>query len=86
MKPTRIEELARSKGLTQEEVARQTSLTLSTVRRLWQDRGYKEDPRMSTLREIARVLGTSVDSLGYSEERESIPGNKMSLAGAGALA
>lgn len=85
MKPTKIEELARAKGLTQEEVSRQTSLTLSTVRRLWQDRAYKEDPRMSTLREIARVLGAPVDALGYSEQREQLPGNQMSLAGAGAF-
>lgn len=84
MRPTKIEELARGKGLTQEEIARQTSLTLSTVRRLWQDRDYSEDPRMSTLREIARVLGVPVSALGYSEDFGRLPEQQMSLVGAGA--
>jgi transcriptional regulator with XRE-family HTH domain len=82
LNPTRLEELARAKGITQEEIARQSNLTLSTVRRLWQDRDYSEDPRMSTVRAIAAVLGVSVSDLGYSEERPSLPNKQMSLAGA----
>lgn len=83
MKPiTRLEELARSKGFTQEEIARQASLTLSTVRRLWQDKEYKEDPRASTLRAIARVLTVSVEALGYSDWRQ-FPEQQMSLARVG---
>jgi transcriptional regulator with XRE-family HTH domain len=77
MSPTRLEELARAKGFTQEEIARRSNLTLSTVRRLWQDRDYKEDPRMSTVRGIATVLGVSVSDLGYSVERPSLPDMQM---------
>jgi transcriptional regulator with XRE-family HTH domain len=84
VKPTRLEELARSKGFTQEEIARQASLTLSTVRRLWQDKKYQEDPRASTLRSIARVLGVPAEALGYFEERSQLPEQRISLAGAGA--
>ncbi len=80
--PTRIEELARAKGITQEEIARRSGLTLSTVRRLWQDKGYQEDPRMSTARLIARVLEVPVSDLGYSEERVKPSGNQMRLVGA----
>jgi len=82
MQPTKLEELARSKGFTQEEIARRAPLTLSTVRRLWQDKGYKEDPRSSTLRAIARVLSVPVSELGYAEDRPQLPESQMSLLGA----
>ena len=78
MTPTRLEELARAKGFTQEGIARQSNLTLSTIRRLWQDRDYKEDPRMSTMRAIASVLGVHVSDLGYSVERPPLPDMQMS--------
>ncbi|NJO81952.1 MAG: helix-turn-helix transcriptional regulator [Blastochloris sp.] len=81
-KPTKIEELARAQGMTQEELARQTSLTLSTVRRLWQDKEYREDPRMSTLRQIARVLSVPVSNLGYSEDHQGFSEQQISLVGA----
>lgn len=78
MEPTKIEVLARSKGLTQEDIARQAPLTLSTVRRLWQDRDYSEDPKISTLRLIARVLGVKIEALGYSEGWEQAPDKQLS--------
>ncbi|MBP7571599.1 MAG: helix-turn-helix transcriptional regulator [Acidobacteria bacterium] len=82
MEPTKIEVLARARGLTQEDIARQAPLTLSTVRRLWQDRDYSEDPKISTLRLIARVLAVRVAELGYSEDWVQTPDKQMSLAAA----
>ena len=84
MKATKLEELARSKGMTQEDLAFASKITISTVRRLWQDRDYSEDPKISTLRALARVLGADINAFGYSEERGQLPEQQMSLAGAGA--
>lgn len=84
MRQTKLEQLARAKGLTQEDLAREAKVTISTVRRLWQDREGLEDPKMSTMRALARVLGVTVNDLGYSEERGPLPEQQMSLVGAGA--
>jgi transcriptional regulator with XRE-family HTH domain len=78
--PTRIEQIARAKGMTQEDLAKGSGVTHSTVRRLWRDRDYREDPRMSTMRAIARFLQVSVTDLGYADTDVKSPDSRMSLA------
>lgn len=85
MNQTRIEELARARGFTQDRLVLELEgrVTASTVKRLWQDREMRENPRIGTLRAIASALGVRVDDLGYSEERQP-SNNRMSLAGVAA--
>ena len=50
----KIRELARAKGLTAEELARQAGIKYSALKNLWQGRTL--DPKYSTLRAIAHAL------------------------------
>ena len=58
----RLKDLAQEKGLTQEELAQRSGVTISTVRRVWQNKGA-DDPRVGTLRALAQVLGVTVEDL-----------------------
>ncbi|MFV9505454.1 MAG: helix-turn-helix transcriptional regulator [Oscillochloridaceae bacterium umkhey_bin13] len=79
MEPTKIETFARAKGMTQETLAYTSKVTISTVRRLWQDRAYKVDPKIGTLRALARVLEVDINDLGYSELQDHPSNKHMSL-------
>jgi transcriptional regulator with XRE-family HTH domain len=57
----KIRELARARGWTAEELARQAGIKYSALKNLWQGRTL--DPKYSTLRAIARALGVSIEQL-----------------------
>ena len=61
MRRFRVKELARARGLTSEELARQSGLKLSTVRNLWQNR--VQDPSYSTLAALAKTFGVTIEEL-----------------------
>ena len=80
----RLKDLAQEKGLTQEELAQRSGVTISTVRRVWQNKGA-DDARVGTLRALAQVLGVTVDDL-YNPKHQTasneLVDNRMSLVGA----
>jgi transcriptional regulator with XRE-family HTH domain len=68
MKKFRVKELAQARGLTQEEVAMRTNgrVTISTVRRMWQNKGV-QNPLPDTLEAVAEVLGVQPDELTFDD-------------------
>lgn len=84
----RVRELAQSKGLTQEDLSHKSGVKISTVRRIWQNRGA-DDPRTSTLRALATALEVTTDELFNPEYQGSssaiLPDKQMTLVGAPAL-
>lgn len=56
-------------GLTQEQVAKRTDLSLRAVGDI--ERGLVPDPHISSLRQIARALGIPVEALVTEEEPAS---------------
>lgn len=83
----RVRELAKERGINQEELSKRSGVKLSTVQRVWQNKGASE-PRTSTMRNLALALGVSIEDLytpGWKDDDEapmssSIPVNKMDLA------
>lgn len=83
----RVKELAQERNITQEELARKSGQSVSTIIRLWRNKSASE-PRASTMIAIAAALGVSIHDL-YAVDAEdsnmedaptSLPvGNKMSL-------
>lgn len=57
----RIKALMQRQRITDAELARQICVPQATISRILS--GATKDPRVSTLREIARVLGTTIDHL-----------------------
>lgn len=82
----RVKELARERGLTQEQLSHRSGVTISTVRRLWQNDGTT-DPRGSTLMALATALGVAIPDLYNQQDEESALAdidprhNALSLAG-----
>ena len=66
----RVKELAQARGLTQEQVAQKSNgkVTISTVRRLWQNSGVTR-PHPETMTAIAAVLGVSPDELVTKDDQ-----------------
>lgn len=65
---TRLRRLRVSAGLTQEQLAREAGITTGNVAQL--EQGKIRDPRLATIRAIARVLKVSWDTLvGPPEDR-----------------
>jgi transcriptional regulator with XRE-family HTH domain len=56
-----VKRLRKAAGKTQQEVAMAAGLSMSIVSQI--EQGTNQDPRGSTLRAIARVLGTTIDEL-----------------------
>jgi transcriptional regulator with XRE-family HTH domain len=81
----RLKELAQVRGFTQEELSVRSGVKLSTLRRIWQNKGV-ENPRSDHLLAIARTLELSVEDLYNPTFREGarLPDNRMSLAGVAA--
>jgi transcriptional regulator with XRE-family HTH domain len=67
---SRIREMRKASGLTQEEVARATDISLTAYSQL--ERGVTRDPHYSTLRQIAHALGVPVEVL-IKEEADQVP-------------
>lgn len=71
----RIRAARRLAGMTQEEVARRTSVTLKAYGEL--ERGFTQDPHLSTLVQIAAALGVPVVELIHDRaEAEPVPAGK----------
>jgi transcriptional regulator with XRE-family HTH domain len=68
----RLKQLRKAKKLSQMELARQSGLSLSIITQL--EQGLTADPRLSTLKALARVLGCTLDELGqYDDQGEAPP-------------
>lgn len=57
----RVKELARERGMTQEDISKASGLKLNVVRSLWQNR--TRDPHFSTVVAVARTLGVPIEAL-----------------------
>lgn len=60
-----IEELRKARGWTQLELANQLGVTPSTIYN-WERGRY--EPRVSQLRDLARVFGVRMDEIGLIED------------------
>ena len=60
-----------AKGISQMALARQTGLSLSLIAQL--EQGLTSDPKLSTLRALARALGVTLDELGQEDEPPAPP-------------
>jgi len=56
----RVREVRRSQSITQEELARRSGVTTSTIQKL---EAGRFEPRLLTARRIARALGSSLADL-----------------------
>lgn len=59
-------------GITQERLAIDSNITIATLSRI--ERGAVADPKISTLRKIAKALDVNVAELVAVSEASSIPG------------
>jgi transcriptional regulator with XRE-family HTH domain len=57
----RIAEVAQAKGYTKLRLAKEARLSYATIRALWNN--PQSDPRISTLDQVAQVLGVTLDDL-----------------------
>jgi transcriptional regulator with XRE-family HTH domain len=64
----RLRELRTAAGLTQQDLAVKAGLSMSAVAHL--EGGRIPDPRLSTLKALARALGVSLDDLAREESEE----------------
>ncbi len=62
----RIKEIKKQKSITNEELAKMTGISLSTLSKLLS--GYRGDFKFGTIKVIAEALDTSLDYLAYGEE------------------
>lgn len=68
----RVKELRAAAGLTQQGLAMKSGLSISAVVQI--ESGKIPDPRMSTLRALAKALGVGLDELaGQAEPDEGQP-------------
>jgi transcriptional regulator with XRE-family HTH domain len=65
----RLKELRKAAGLTQQGLAMKAGLSISAVVQI--ELGKIPDPRVSTLRSLARALGVTLDALAGEEEDEA---------------
>ena len=76
----RVQEIARQRGMTIEELAYKSGVKYSTVRNLWQ--GKVGNPNYSTLAAIARALAVTIEELVDSDTM----GNNIRTPGRAAIA
>jgi len=76
----RVQEIARQRGMTIEELAYKSGVKYSTVRNLWQ--GKVSNPNYSTLAAIARALAVTIEELVDSDTM----GNNIRTPGRAAIA
>jgi transcriptional regulator with XRE-family HTH domain len=67
----RLKELRKAAGLSQMELARVSGLSLSIITQL--EQGRADDPKLSTLKALARALGCTLDDLGQNGGEETPP-------------
>jgi transcriptional regulator with XRE-family HTH domain len=59
-----LKELRKAAGLSQMELARASGLSLSVITQL--EQGRATDPKLSTLKALAKALGCTLDELGQN--------------------
>jgi transcriptional regulator with XRE-family HTH domain len=62
----RLRALRDAAGLTQQQLATAAKLSISVVAQI--EQGKTDDPRLSTLRALAKVLGVSLDELAGEKD------------------
>lgn len=62
----RVRALRLKAGMTQQQLAVAAKVPVSGVAQL--EQGVTSDPRLSTLRALAKALGVTLDALGSDEE------------------
>jgi transcriptional regulator with XRE-family HTH domain len=67
----RLKELRTAAGLSQQALAFRSGLSISTVVKL--EAGHIPNPRVNTLKLLARALGTSLDRLAAMDEDDEPP-------------
>jgi uncharacterized Tic20 family protein len=71
----KIQELRKQKGMTQEDLAEKTGLSVRTIQRI---ESGEVDPRSYTLSQIAEALGVNITELTRESESELEKPNKSS--------
>jgi DNA-binding XRE family transcriptional regulator len=64
----RLQRLRDARKLSQEELARRSGLSVSTIRQI--EQGRAPDPRISTVAALARGLGVTFDALLAEDQTE----------------
>jgi transcriptional regulator with XRE-family HTH domain len=64
----RLRQLRKAKGLSQMALARESGLSLSIITQL--EQGLTADPKLSTLKALAKALGCKIDDLAEDGEDE----------------
>jgi transcriptional regulator with XRE-family HTH domain len=67
----RLRKLRTDAGLTQQELAMRAGLSVSVVAQT--EQGVNDDPRLSTLRALARALGVTINDLTGDEDEPAPP-------------
>lgn len=85
----RINELAESRGMTQEALYNAIqhaggSVSMPTIQRLWQNHKGLGDQRVSTLSAIAQALGVSIEEL-FEDKTDLDTHNRSGVQSAGTL-
>jgi transcriptional regulator with XRE-family HTH domain len=62
----RLKEMRRAAGLSQMDLARVSGLSLSIITQL--EQGRADDPKLSTLKALAKALDCTLDDLGRDED------------------
>ena len=57
----RVREVAQAKNYNMSSLSRAADLSFNTVKKIWTNPNW--DPKISTLKQIAQVLGVSIDEL-----------------------
>jgi transcriptional regulator with XRE-family HTH domain len=70
----RLKELRKAAGLSQMELARASGLSLSIITQL--EQGRATDPKLSTLKALAKALGCTLDELGQNGADEPPKGDR----------
>lgn len=75
MRRLRVKEIAQAKGYTMARLARETSIDIKTLQKIWHKQNY--NPLLTTLDKIAGALGVSTrDLLAEDEDRDSATSEK----------
>lgn len=76
----RVKEIAQAQGLTQEMIAQRSEgkVTISTVRRLWQNKGVTK-PHPQTMAALAAVLGVSPEELTVEADQPAPEGASLQV-------
>jgi transcriptional regulator with XRE-family HTH domain len=67
----RLKRLRTAKGMTQLELSRATGLSLSIIAQL--EQGDTANPRLNTVKALAKAIGCSLDELAGDDQAEGPP-------------